>query len=487
MKWRLLCVIALLCAVVLGGREAYSQYKAYQRGQEASAQPEAAEDEKGASKAEEMKRINQILDDRNAYFTNSILSKIDPTREGCATADMIVRFDETEETAQAAVQAQEAGQAAGAQGEETQAAGAQGEAAQTAGAQTAQNEAAGSNASSDEKEVSLSLNVLNYYKSTAMTRSDLTAVGEALGEDPEMLRELITVSDSNKTDYMMTVKVIYPTQEGAEQILNSLLEQIKADQGKAEELYGPHTLLIANESAATIVDTTMFKWANTRVTEINALVNSRKSLDKNISAGTTAAKVEQIGKRDVVKAAAKSTLIGLFAGLFAAIVLVALWLLISGKVLSGRELNRQFGMYRIACVPGRKYGTLKGLDKLAASIDAEYYNSSKRTTCLQVADANLRGIARGGAQVALVGDLPEEYMDKVAAEMNKAAKANGSGTRYFAVSGSEQAPETAQVISGCDLAVLVACAGRSTYKAEADVLDMAELLDRKAVGSIVFM
>ena len=36
-KWRLLLLAGLLCGAVLGGREGYSQYKAYQKGLEAEA------------------------------------------------------------------------------------------------------------------------------------------------------------------------------------------------------------------------------------------------------------------------------------------------------------------------------------------------------------------------------------------------------------------------------------------------------------------
>ena len=502
-RWRLLLILALAAALILGGMEGYAQYRAYQKSLTAADnEPENAE-ATGTSKSEELQMISEILDKRNAYFTGSILSRIDPAQEGFASADMIVRFPQdaqipegldlaeasvSGENAAAGGNAQaagmtEAGTAAGT-GTEAGTGAEAGAGAAQAGTAAGKAAAAGT---SDAIGLSLSLNAMSYYTAAATMRSDLTEAAQALGEDPASLRELITVTDSNKTDYMVTIKVVYTTQDGASRILDSLITQIQNSHAQAEEIYGPHTLQIANVNSAVIVDTNMLKWANTRLTEINALANSRKTLDKNISGGTASPKTEQVSRRKMAAAVAGKGITGLLAGLIGGMILIALWLLVRGKVLSGRELNRQFGLYRIACVPARKYENLKGIDKLAASIDAGYYNSTKRGVCMQVADANMRGIMRGSAQVALIGDLPAESMDKVAAELNKAGKANGSGMRYFAVSGAEQTPETVRILDSCDTAVLIARAGSSSYKGVADVLDMADLLDRKAAGSIVFM
>lgn len=492
-KWRLLLIFALIGALVMGGLEGYSQYKAYQKSRDQAGTDQEASEEKSASKAEELKLIGDMLDQRNAYFTGSIMSRIDPAKEGMASADLIVRFNVTNTGAEGSAQNTE-GTAQGTEAQSTEGA------AQNAQAEAGTDEARAQAAEivlSDGQSVKVyandtigltkSLNALSFYGSYATVRSDLTEAARALNETPESLRELITVTDSNKNDYMVTLKVIYPTQEGARQILDTLIPQLEDLHAEADSIYGAHSFTIANVSSGVVVDANQIKWANSRVTEINALANARKSLDKNIAAGSSSSGAVEISKKDVLTASAKKAVTGLAAGLIGAAVLIALWLLMTGKVLSARELNRQYGLYRIACVPVRKYSALKGIDKLVAGIDAQYYNHTKRDTCMQVADANMQGIMRGSAQIALISDLPLEYIKKVAGELNKAGKANNSGMRYFAVSGAEQTADTVQVIDRCDAAVLVARAGSSTYKGVADVLDMADLLDRKAAGSIVFM
>ena len=258
------------------------------------------------------------------------------------------------------------------------------------------------------------MTILNYYGNSAMYRADLTNVAKQLGTTANKLQELISFKYSTNKNSFITVKVIYPDQEGAKLILDEVLTQLQQMVPEAQAQYGPHTMTIANELSATINDTSMYKWAYNRATEIVQLINSKKTLDKNLSSGTDVV-VEKTSKRDVVKGAVKQAFAGAVGGALACAVLIVLYLLATGRVLSARELNNHFGLQKIACVPGRKFSTLKGLDKLVASIDASYYNHPKRAVCLQVADAGLGILYSRGAQVALVSDLQTEYLDKICA------------------------------------------------------------------------
>jgi hypothetical protein len=103
-----------------------------------------------------------------------------------------------------------------------------------------------------------------------------------------------------------------------------------------------------------------------------------------------------------------------------------------------------------------------------------------------VADAGIRSLMRRDAQIALVSDLPTEYVEKLAAEMNKLGQGSGA-IRYFAVPCVQQTPDSIEALDNCDAAVLVAKAESSTYKGTGDVLDAAGLLGREVIGSIVLM
>ena len=479
-RWRLLLLAAFAVALILAGKEGYQQYKIYksaQAGQEET--QKASTEETGTSKSAELKILSDSVEQKNAYLVNSILNKIDPNKEGQATADVIVRV----ENGSAAVQGNGAAGAA-----QT----AEGEAAQAAAEETASEAAAPAQTAQSVREyserLSIGLNILSYYQSTVLYRMDYTEVAAQLGVKPEQITELVTANDSNKSDSMFTIRVIYPTEEGAKAILDSILEQLQATVPQTQELYEAHTFKIANETSGVIADANMVKWANTRASEIISLINSRKTLDKNLSSGTSSASasVVKFSRKEAAIATVKQGAIGFAAGLFGCIVLLALYFIATGKVLSGRELNRQYDLRKIACVPGRKYGSLKGPDKWAASMDAGYYNHPQRSVCLQVADANLSALVRPDAQIAFVSDLPKDYVDKLTAEMNKSGNKE-SRIRYFSIPCLQQTAGSVEALRNCDACVLIAKAGQSTYKGTGDVLDTVNLLGREVVGSIVLM
>ena len=269
-KWKGILVVALVAALLFGGLKGFELYKVYKQGQ-AQPEQEAApeEDSQGASKAIEMRRINNQLDLKNAYFTESIMGDIDPTKEGFASADVIVTIgDEAAEAAQPA-QTETEDQAAGESAAEEAAAETQAVPQEYAQVQNRE------------------MTILNYYGNSAMYRTDLTNVAQQLGTTANRLYELISFKYSTNKNSFITVKVIYPDQEGAKLILDEVIAQLRQMEPEAQAQYGPHTMTVANELAATINDTGMYKWAYNRATEIVQLINSKKTLDKNLASGNS--------------------------------------------------------------------------------------------------------------------------------------------------------------------------------------------------------
>ena len=454
-KWRLLLLVGFLAGVVLAGIKGYSQHKLYKLSQ---GQQETAAQESGSQKGQILNVMHVAEVEREEYYTNSILGKINPHKEGKATADILV-----------SIPANTAPAAAG------------GEPAATGGEPAA----AEGEPAAQENSVKPQ-NIVNYYASTVLYRIDYTQAAEELGEDPALLGELVTAAPGTTDPSQLSVAVIYPTPEGAEVILDSILTQVRAARAEAQRIYGNHELLIVNEASGVVVDEELFKWANNRVVEIMALVNSQKTVGNNFTSSGSA-RIATVTQKDVAMTAVKWGVTGLIAGVVMTMVLIVIYLLAAGKVLSGREFNRHFGMKKIACVPGRKFTILKGLDKWAASIDSAYYNHPQRSVCLQVAAANVRAAVRPDAQIALVGDLAPEYLDKLAAEMNKSGASSGLRASYFGIPCMEQTPESVDSIMNCDAAVIVARAEKSCYKDAEDVLDACALLGREVIGSIVLM
>ena len=263
-KWRLLLLVGFLAGVVLAGIKGYSQYKLYKLSQ---GQQETAAQESGSQKGQILNVMHVAEVEREEYYTNSILGKINPHKEGKATADILVSIPAN--TAPAAA----GGEPAATGGEP---AAAEGEPAAAEGEPAAQ-----------ENSVKPQ-NIVNYYASTVLYRIDYTQAAEELGEDPALLGELVTAAPGTTDPSQLSVAVIYPTPEGAKVILDSILTQVRAARAEAQRIYGNHELLIVNEASGVVVDEELFKWANNRVVEIMALVNSQKTVGNNFTSSGSA-------------------------------------------------------------------------------------------------------------------------------------------------------------------------------------------------------
>ena len=183
-KWRLLLLIGVLAGAVLGGIKGYSQYKLYKISQ---GQQETAAQESGSQKGQILNVMHVAEVEREEYYTNSILGKINPHKEGKATADILV-----------SIPANTAPAAAG------------GEPAATGGEPAA----AEGEPAAQENSVKPQ-NIVNYYASTVLYRIDYTQAAEELGEDPALLGELVTAVPGTTDPSQLSVAVIYPTPEGA--------------------------------------------------------------------------------------------------------------------------------------------------------------------------------------------------------------------------------------------------------------------------------
>ena len=87
-KWRFLLLVGVILGAVLGGKNALDNYNISKQSMQQT------QVETGISKSEELGMISDVLDKKNTYFVKSIRNKIDPFKEGRATADLIVQIQE---------------------------------------------------------------------------------------------------------------------------------------------------------------------------------------------------------------------------------------------------------------------------------------------------------------------------------------------------------------------------------------------------------
>ena len=98
-KWRFLLLVGVLVGAALAGIKGYSQYKLYLLSQ---GQQETETEETGSQKDKVLNVMRVAETDREEYYVNSILGRINPHKEGKATADILVSAAADTATAAAA-------------------------------------------------------------------------------------------------------------------------------------------------------------------------------------------------------------------------------------------------------------------------------------------------------------------------------------------------------------------------------------------------
>ncbi len=462
--WKGILLLAVVAALLLGGMKGFKTYKsmkapAQESTSEGTTSGDVAEADEQAitTPAQELSVVNKAIENRNEYIANSIKMQIDPYHEGRATVDVIVEVEntETEEEPASEVEISET-------------------TTETSGSKSL---IVFSNRSRREN------NILGYYMKAADSRIDFTALADEMGTKPVYLEELVTIPAGSIGSNKATIQVIYPDEAGAQRILEYVIEQLSAASVQAQTEYEAHTVKFVNRSVSTEVDKELYPYVNSRLNEVNGLYSGLDQLKGSIGTGAGSTSDVQTGMKDVAKAFVKYAIAGFVGATFGLAFLYAVILLLMGTVLSGRELNTQYSLCRIACIPSKRRTKAKGLDKLIASIDGGYYSNDSIPESYMVANTAVTKMAAAGSRIALISDLPEEYLGQVAERLQKL---NGRRRiEYVAISCEEETAENINAFSACDAAVLVAARKKSTYRKTEDILEMARRYEKAVIGSIV--
>ena len=332
--------------------------------------------------------------------------------------------------------------------------------------------------------------ILNYYLRTMQYGMDWGTLTEEYSTDPRYFNELVSVVNTYQDYAMADIRVVFGDEEGAEKLMGRMIEYLSSCHDDAEAAYGEHEVSFSNRVVSTnSLDKNYYTWTSDRLDEINKLTTQRDNLIKKIR--TVAKQVVQveeelyIGRSVMLKQCILYAAAGFIAGLILFAILCAIWLVLTGKVLSGRELNRQYGLKKLAAVPGNAGGK-KLFDKAAAAIDSSYYSNSDSKVSWRIADENIRKAIGGQGRIALVTDLNAGLVDQVRKSLeNAAAEAGRTGITYTALAALNDDPAALKTLDGCDAAVLVARTMTSKYSSLGDLFGTVHAYGKEMIGSVV--
>ena len=475
-KWRRMVLAGLLVGLIAGGLQAKKLLPEIRRSTKKAETPAGQIDQEGINA--ERALISDQLRRKNLYLQTSLKAKIDPTAEGRAmmvfsitTPEIQAGMDQLQEQAEDAL-TEGAGAAADGEGEEE-----------------------GEDSTRITAMDSLrAIKIFKSYRKKILSGFEWGDLLEEMGTEPQYLNELIGLNQESEGSVTATITAIYIDKEGARKILEQVAKELRELYPTVASLYGKHYLLIDTIQAGTIVDGGMYTWHKDRLAEINNLSAERDKFDLAVPGLITSyPQPVRMRKRVFLMNCMKMGVVGFVGGMILYAVLRALLLILSGKVLSARELNNQYRINKIAAIPdGRE---LKGLDALVNIPDGEYYSNRDVDVSYRIANENVRNAIAANSivsnlhgagektQVALVGDLPAESMHAVFKKL--LANEPSPQVAYVAVADLNSDPEALKKLEESDAAVLVAEPARSKYRHLSDILGTVRSYDKELLGSIV--
>ena len=548
-RWKILLLAAILCG---GAAGAYRMYKLWPETQvtkketETKAEPTEKEKRTTSFYEEELKRINSQISTRQEYIADSIYTQIDFSKVGLASVDFYVFLDtdlhpELMLQSQAAAAAADtvtaaAGTATAEDGTVTAAAGTVtaedgAAAADTAlaeeeiaaeeeivteedGAVTDEEGAVtdeegfvtedGSTASEDdaaagEEAVALTLTTgqnnrrrrlaLRAYSRFVNNMIDWTELAEKFNTEPRYLQELVVVTSMKEDLGCMLISVKYTDPEGADEILQYVIDQMEKYPHSEIEEAGSFEIRFKNRASRWHADVSKYKVLNSRVSELNTLMQTKDSFQTNInknraSVKTNTSSTAARSKKSVLKQGIKYGAAGFAAGICACAALIIIALISRTAVLSGRELNDTYGFRKIAVIPMKDIGSLKGFSRLAAAADSSYRSSRNMEDGLKVANVNLRNMTEDGERIGLIGDCGAEKLEELAGRLSGLGGDSGSYS-VRAISNLNGDASALEALEECSSVVIAAEVPKSTYRNTDDLLATVDAYGKTVAGSIV--
>lgn len=484
LKWRRMLVFGLILAVLLGGWKAFRMTR--------SAVPEAENhdaEQTSGEEAEDSDASGADFDGNNEYFlsqidrgsdylNHSILAKIDPNREGFASVDLVTSLKgDGKKNIEDLIGELETSVRVSGNDDQTD--------AKTPYAVT----------SSSEEDISVRMasedfsmkELLRAYRQFVLYDVDWSELAEKYHTEDVYLQELVSVSDAEAglESGSLVISVVYPDEEGAGDILDEIIRQLKDHQTEVTEEYGEHDLAFHNQVSSTVADSDVTDWAAKRVKQMNDLMSGENTFTTTVDAlglknSATGSAAGPVSASQMMKPVLKYAVAGFIGGIILYLVLGMIWILLSGVIFSAQELNRQYGFRRIAVIPMKNPDRWKGLDRFFRRDAMAYYSSRDQDVCYRMADENIRAIREGGGSLLLTGDLDRVQLEHIAGKLS-----TNSGITISAASGSLDSPEAIRSLKESDGVILAAEIGKSKYDHVDRILDTVHSLGKDVEGTIL--
>lgn len=449
-KWRLFLIIAALCAALVGFYSLYSQKKAV-REWDASEEISDSEEVPVPDYTYVRERTLQAIKEKSDYFKNSIYMRLDSSAVGKAYVDIYVETDALLE-----------------------------EKSSYLSDETNRNTVYVTDAYSPA--VREAHQILDHYTQFMTRGIDYSELASEMNTSPQYVRELLNIAAVDGDVLRAIVSVNYFDVEGAEKILNYIIQSLEVHYPEAAEEFGEHRLVFRDRYSQYIADTTTLSTiVATRVSEFNNLMKQYNDLKSYQSSLDTSLAEKAAAPEVSMKTAVKKAVIGFVGGLILSIGIYLLLLLASSRILSARDINSLYGLRKLGVIPKETDKKIKGIDKWILSSELRYQSNPDHEKSFAVADGNVKSVLGEGNRVVIVSDLEISELDELKEKLS-----SNDETIVYSIAGDLSEPSARKAFDECDGVVVAARVMKSRYRMMNDLMQEVVHSGKPVLGSIVF-
>ncbi|WP_367566870.1 hypothetical protein [Lacrimispora sp.] len=375
-KWRPIILAAIALAILLGGVKCAKEImkrgdEDYVLELEEKYNSDLGEYEQAKSGYEwSIERLTASIDYQEKYRESSVLMKVDPYNEATAVADIFIQVPDP---------FQEKGLMV-----------------------TTMDTADG---------------IVKAYASGIMRGEALKSVSRQMGIGVTYLKELVNIT----TDYdsnMLNVSVTYTDENGAQKILDSLLDNIETLCFEIQTDLEQHTISIMNQNVSTVVDQSL---ADVQDKKLKDLTITKKSLEETKKALEELKEPDQptaLSKRSVLKECVKYGIIGGVFGAFMVAFGVCIVFVMNGKLNADSDLK---GRFRLKFLGGFTDKTEKrafsGIDDWIDRLEGKKDISDE--TMYDMLAINIRNLTDEETSVLFTGTVGDEALTNLAMKLQE--------------------------------------------------------------------
>ncbi|MBR0172064.1 MAG: hypothetical protein IJQ21_04680 [Lachnospiraceae bacterium] len=339
--------------------------------------------------------------------------------------------------------------------------------------------------------------ILNAY-SMSVTREigSLEAVAEALDTKTIYLKDLVYCSIDYRAASLV-ITVTGPEKVFADKLLDGVLGKIERVQSDIKSRYGDHETMLVRHAPVEEPNTTLLSGQQTALNAVtdyaNRITNAKAALDKltepevpggievsEVPDGETTAEAVMISGGGISpKQLVKFGGIGFAGGLFASMFFVALYYILTNRVLSADEFNNRYRMRAITMLPGTKQAGAKRRMAMRGR-DSAFLRMSEEEQ-YEVAATNLSVYAPDVKDIILTGSIPAPRLQKLAETLTQRI----DGVRFAAASNINEDAQALQALKEHEHVIVVEECLASNYSETDRAYQTLRDWDKKVIGSIV--